>query len=152
MHDAVLDLISDIDVLIMTAAVADYRPKSSAKQKIKKSKDSRVVDLVSNPDILKAVAHRRNKAKRLRVVVGFAAETEDLLKNARKKLSQKKLDLIAVNDVSAADSGFAVDTNRVTLMSSEGEEIALPLLTKDEVAEKILDCVGEKLRIEVNEE
>ena len=151
MHDAVLNHISHADVLIMTAAVADYRPKSPAKQKIKKSKDSRVVELVSNPDILKAVAHRRKKANHLRVVVGFAAETENLLKNARKKLSQKKLDLIVVNDVSAADSGFAVDTNRVTLMDSAGEEVALPLLTKEEVAERILDRVVEKLDVEIKD-
>lgn len=104
-----------------------------------------MVELVNNPDILKAVAHCREKAKRLRAVVGFAAETENLIQNARKKLSQKKLDLIVANDVSAADSGFRVNTNRVTLLDSEGEKITLPLLPKEVVAERILDRIVEKL-------
>jgi phosphopantothenoylcysteine decarboxylase/phosphopantothenate--cysteine ligase len=148
MHDAVMENIVDADVLIMAAAVADYRPKTTAGHKIKKGEEKRVVELVGNPDILKAVSDRRKEFKRLQVVVGFAAETEDLLTNARKKLSQKKLDLIVANDVSAGDSGFAVDTNRVTLLDPKKKEAVLPLLGKDEVAERILDRVAEKLGIE----
>jgi phosphopantothenoylcysteine decarboxylase/phosphopantothenate--cysteine ligase len=147
MHDAVMDHISDADVLIMAAAVADYRPKTTAGQKIKKGEKRRTVELVGNPDILKAVGDRRKEFKRLQVVIGFAAETEDLLTNARKKLTQKKLDLIVANDVSASDSGFAVDTNRVTLLDPEKKELVLPLLGKDEVAECILDRVAEKLGV-----
>lgn len=148
MHDAVLDKISTADVLLMAAAVADYRPALLAEHKIKKTEDSRFVELVRNPDILQAVANRREKDNRPRLVVGFAAETEDLLENARKKLAKKRLDLIVANDVSATDSGFAADTNRVTLLDTKGEATALPLLSKNEVAERIIDVVVAILRKE----
>jgi len=146
MHDAVLDKISTADILIMAAAVADYRPALIAKQKIKKTDDSRFVELVRNPDILQAVANRRETDNRPRLVVGFAAETEDLLENARNKLDRKKLDLMVANDVSATDSGFAVDTNKVTLLDTKGNTTALPLLPKNEVAERIFDVVVAMLR------
>jgi phosphopantothenoylcysteine decarboxylase/phosphopantothenate--cysteine ligase len=97
--------------------------------------------LTRNPDILLKVARQRESDGRPRVVVGFAAETEDVLVNARKKLTRKRLDLIVANDVSATDSGFAVDTNRVTLLDAAGGITALPLLSKDEVAEMVLDRV-----------
>jgi len=145
MHDAVLDKISTADVLLMAAAVADYRPASVAGQKIKKGENCRSVELVRNPDILQAVANQRRSDSQLQVVVGFAAETEDLLENALKKLSQKKLDLIVANDVSASDSGFTVDTNRVTMIDPQAEPTTLPLLSKDEVAERIIDLVLSKL-------
>jgi len=145
MHDAVLDKISSADVLLMAAAVADYRPASIAGQKIKKGENSRMVELVRNPDILQAVANQPKSDSQLRLVIGFAAETEDLLENARKKLDLKKLDLIVANDVSASDSGFTVDTNRVTIIDSQGEPTTLPLLSKDEVAEKIIHLVIAKL-------
>lgn len=148
MHDAVLDKISTADVLLMAAAVSDYRPALFAEHKIKKIEDSRFVELVRNPDILQAVANRREKDNRPRLVVGFAAETEDLLENARKKLAKKRLDLIVANDVSAPDSGFATDTNRVTLLDTKGEATALPLLSKNEVAERIIDVVVAILRKE----
>ncbi len=142
MYNAVLELIPSTDILIKAAAVADYRPVSKAHQKIKKSKESRSLDLLNNPDILQAVAEQRKIHNRPYVTMGFAAETEDLLKNAREKLIRKNLDLIAVNDVSAADSGFAVDTNRVTLLEKNKEEHSLPLMSKQEVAEVIFDKVG----------
>jgi phosphopantothenoylcysteine decarboxylase/phosphopantothenate--cysteine ligase len=148
MHDAVMDKISTTDVLLMAAAVADYRPALLAEQKIKKSEGSRSVELVRNPDILQAVANRREADNRPRLVVGFAAETEDLLENARKKLAGKRLDLMVANDVSATDSGFAVDTNRVTLLNTKGEATPLPLLSKNEVAERIIDVVVTRLRKE----
>ena len=148
MHDAVLDKISTADVLLMAAAVSDYRPALFAEHKIKKIEDSRFVELVRNPDILQAVANRREKDNRPRLVVGFAAETEDLLENARKKLAKKRLDLIVANDVSVPDSGFATDTNRVTLLDTKGEATALPLLSKNEVAERIIDVVVAILRKE----
>jgi len=148
MHDAVLDKISTTDVLLMAAAVADYRPALLAEHKIKKTEDSRFAELVRNPDILQAVANRREKNNRPRLVVGFAAETEDLLKNARKKLAKKRLDLIVANDVSATDSGFATDTNRVTLLDTKGEATALPLLSKYEVSERIVDIIETILRKE----
>jgi len=145
MHDAVLDQISTAAVLLMAAAVADYRPADVAGQKIKKSRESRSVELVPNPDILKAVARQGKSGGRPQVVVGFAAETENLLENARKKLERKKLDLIVANDVSASDSGFAVDTNRVTIIDPQAEPTMLPLLSKDEVAASIIDRVIAKL-------
>jgi phosphopantothenoylcysteine decarboxylase/phosphopantothenate--cysteine ligase len=145
MHDAVLDEIAATDVLLMAAAVADYRPAAFADQKIKKGRGSRSVELASNPDILLAVAKQNKRGSRLQVVVGFAAETQDLLQNARKKLDRKKLDLIVANDVSASDSGFRVDTNRVTLVEPQKEPTTLPLLSKDEVAANIIQRVIEKL-------
>jgi len=146
MYDAVLDQIATADVLLMAAAVADYRPAAFARQKIKKGRESRSVELVRNPDILQAVAKRDKSGSQLKVVVGFAAETENLLDNARQKLTQKKLDFIVVNDVSAADSGFAVDTNRVTILGPQAEPTALPLLSKDAVAATIIDRVIAKLQ------
>jgi phosphopantothenoylcysteine decarboxylase/phosphopantothenate--cysteine ligase len=145
MHDAVLDKIATADVLLMAAAVGDYRPASVAGQKIKKGRENRSVELARNPDILQAVAKLNKPDSRLQVVVGFAAETEDLLENARKKLDQKKLDLIIANDVSAADSGFKVDTNRVTILEPQGEPTTLPLLSKDEVAATLIQRVIVKL-------
>ena len=138
MHDAVLDKIATADVLLMAAAVGDYRPASVAGQKIKKGRGSHSVELARNPDILQAVAKLNKPGSQLQVVVGFAAETEDLLENARKKLDLKKLDLIVANDVSAPDSGFKVDTNRVTILDPHGEPATLPLLSKDEVAANII--------------
>jgi phosphopantothenoylcysteine decarboxylase/phosphopantothenate--cysteine ligase len=129
----------------MAAAVGDYRPASYARQKIKKGPGGHSVELARNPDILKAVARLNKSGSQLQVVVGFAAETEDLLENARKKLDQKKLDLIVANDVSAPDSGFKVDTNRVTILDPQGEPVTLPLLSKDEVAANIIQRVIVKL-------
>ena len=100
-----------------------------------------VIELARNPDILLEVASQRETSGRPLAVVGFAAETEDLLANAREKLTRKRLDLIVANDVSAADSGFAVDTNRVTLVDAKGGITPLPLFSKVEVAEMILDQV-----------
>jgi phosphopantothenoylcysteine decarboxylase/phosphopantothenate--cysteine ligase len=150
MHDAVLDKIPTVDVLLMAAAVGDYRPASFAGQKIKKGRGSRRVELARNPDILKTVAKLNKPGSRLQVVVGFAAETEDLRENARKKLDQKKLDLIVANDVSAPDSGFKVDTNRVTILDPHGEPTTLPLLSKDEVAADIVERVINKLEVKAS--
>jgi len=135
MKQAVSRTTAKADVLIMAAAVADYKPKGAAKEKIKKeSSTDLTLELVKTPDILAEV-----KGDFIRV--GFAAETGDLTANARKKLEKKRLDLIAANDVTAADSGFGVDTNKVTLLSGDGDVESLPLLTKREVADKILDRV-----------
>lgn len=141
MRDAVLEAVSNTDILLMAAAVADYRPAAAAEQKIKKHKGGLVIELARNPDILLEVASQQETSGRPLAVVGFAAETEDLLTNAREKLTRKRLDLIVANDVSAADSGFAVDTNRVTLVDAKGGITPLPLFSKVEVAEMILDRV-----------
>lgn len=139
MHAAVLEAVSDADALIMAAAVADYRPATSTAHKIKKSDRGMTLNLVRTQDILSAVAENRDENNRLKAVIGFAAETESIVANARDKLNRKRLDLIVANDVSSDDSGFSVDTNRVTLIDSAGKADELPLLQKQEVAEIILD-------------
>jgi len=120
---------------VMTAAVADYRPAAEAPQKLKKDAlgDAPALTLTKNPDIL---AELKGRAP---VVVGFAAETEDVERHAAEKLQQKGCDLIVANDVSEAGSGFGTDTNRVVLLARDGSIDRLPTLTKDEVAERILD-------------
>jgi len=139
MERAVLESIGGADALLMAAAVADYRPEAAAPQKIKKRDAGLALNLVRTSDILSAVAAQRGAGRRLKIVVGFAAETRDVLDNAREKLARKKLDLIAANDVSAADSGFEVDTNRVTLLDASGGLQTLPLMPKPAVAEQIID-------------
>ena len=136
MKKAVVKTVAKADVLIMAAAVADYMPKRQTTQKIKKTAAGRALtlDLVETPDILAEV-----KGGFLRV--GFAAETEDIIENATRKLRNKQLDLIAANDVTASNSGFEVDTNRVTIISQDGKSEALPLMSKKEVAGRILDKV-----------
>jgi phosphopantothenoylcysteine decarboxylase/phosphopantothenate--cysteine ligase len=141
MLDAVLAQIDDADALLMAAAVADFSPAQTADQKFKKDAGPETLTLTHTPDILIHVAESENRP---RVVVGFAAETQDLVENARAKLSRKKLDLIVANDVSEKDAGFGVDTNRVTLITS-GQMTTLPLLSKAEVAEHILDWVAKRL-------
>jgi len=143
MAAAVLSALPTTDALIMAAAVADYRPAQVAAQKIKKSAagEGLTLRLERTADILAAVA-ARPAPERPRVVVGFAAETEDLLANAEDKLHAKRLDLIVANDVSATDSGFEVDTNRVVLLTPDGGKEALPLMSKFEVAEHIMNRVA----------
>ncbi len=141
MGQAVLEAVADCDVLVMAAAVADFRPAEVALQKIKKGASGLTLSLERTADILLEVAKQRDTLGRPALVVGFAAETQDLLRNARSKLEAKSLDLIVANDVSQPDSGFAVDTNRVTLLDREGGEEALPLLSKEEVAAQVWDWV-----------
>jgi phosphopantothenoylcysteine decarboxylase/phosphopantothenate--cysteine ligase len=137
------------DVLIMAAAVADFRPEEIAAQKIRKSdrtNDAPTLHLVRTPDILLAVKDQRIETGWPRVVVGFAAESEDLLANAQSKLKRKGLDLIVANDISAADAGFEVDTNRVTLIDAEGEPRPLELASKTRIGEAVIRWVAELLR------
>jgi phosphopantothenoylcysteine decarboxylase / phosphopantothenate---cysteine ligase len=136
---------AESDALIMAAAVADFRPKNQAKDKIKKEGGIPQIELEATEDILKTVAGEGSGRKRPRVVVGFAAESRDLLENAAHKLQSKGLDLIAANDISADDAGFAVETNRVTLLFADGRQEGLPLMSKSEVAEVILVRVAKLL-------
>ncbi|MGE5603205.1 MAG: bifunctional phosphopantothenoylcysteine decarboxylase/phosphopantothenate--cysteine ligase CoaBC [Nitrososphaerales archaeon] len=140
MCEVVLSRIGQTDVLIGAAAVADFRPAEAASQKIKKTpgQEELIVRLVRNPDILGEVAARRAESGRPRVVIGFAAETQELLANAEAKLSAKKLDLIVANDVTEASSGFGADDNRVTLLYADGRQEGLPLMPKGEVAQRVL--------------
>lgn len=141
MLEAVLAESADADALIMAAAVADFRPKLSAPSKIKKRDGIPQVELEATEDVLEAVAAQRSKKKRPKVMVGFAAESRDLLSNASEKLKSKKLDMIAANDISASDAGFGVETNRVTLLFADGTQEALPLMSKTEVAETIIERI-----------
>ena len=140
MKAAVAKAVAQADALIMAAAVADYQSQSIAKAKIKKeSSPSLTLELIRTPDILTEV--KGNFLK-----VGFAAESEDIVANARQKLEKKRLDIIIANDITDKDSGFGVDTNKVTLIDRNGRVESLPLLTKREVADKILDRVVEMVR------
>jgi phosphopantothenoylcysteine decarboxylase/phosphopantothenate--cysteine ligase len=134
MKKAVVKAVAKADALIMAAAVADYQPKTVAKAKIKKETPSLTLELVRTPDIITEV-----KGDFLRV--GFAAESEDVVANAKKKLKKKQLDLIVANDITDASSGFGADTNKVTLISRDGKVEKLPLMSKREVADRILDRV-----------
>ncbi len=134
MKEAVAGAVAQADVLIMAAAVADYQPKSAAKAKIKKKSPGLALELIRTPDILSEV-----KGNFLRV--GFAAESEDMIENARQKLQKKQLDIIIANDITDADSGFGTDTNKVTLIDRDGNVESLPLMSKREVADRILDKV-----------
>jgi phosphopantothenoylcysteine decarboxylase/phosphopantothenate--cysteine ligase len=140
MAHAVLEASAGADALVMAAAVADFRPARPADHKLKKDAGLPVLELERTTDILRAVAEVRARTGRPACVVGFAAETGDLLANARKKLQEKRLSLVVANDISKADAGFGADLNRVTLIDSAGAE-ELPLLSKAEVAERILDRV-----------
>jgi len=135
MRRAVLERFPKAAAVVMAAAVSDYRPRQCAPAKIKKGKASLAIDLVRTTDILSELG----RAKGSRVLVGFAAETERVVEHAREKLRGKKLDLIVANDVTAEGAGFSVDTNRVTILDREGGEEDLPLLSKDETADIIVD-------------
>jgi phosphopantothenoylcysteine decarboxylase / phosphopantothenate---cysteine ligase len=138
MLDCVLTESPESDALIMAAAVADFRPRNQAKDKIKKEGGIPQIELEATEDILKTVSGHRSAGKRPYAVVGFAAESRDLLENAASKLEAKGLDFIAANDISAQDAGFAVETNRVTLLFADGRRESLPLMSKSEVAETII--------------
>jgi len=139
---AVLSEALEADALVMAAAPADFRPKAAAENKLKKRDGLPQLALEFAPDILEALAAQRAGQGHPQVVVGFAAESRDLLENATAKLKSKKLDIIAANDVSASDAGFAVDTNRISLLHADGQVEALPLMSKQEVAEVILERVA----------
>lgn len=134
---AVLDALAGCDALVMCAAVADWRPRQIAVQKLKKSTMSGTLELERTADILQAVRGLRRPGQ---LVVGFAAETENLLAAADGKRSAKGLDLIVANDVSRDDAGFEVDTNAVCLVTAGGVE-PLPLMSKRAVADRILDWI-----------
>jgi len=141
MREAVMKAVSGAEALIMAAAVSDYRVEGPSDQKIKREHGNIILELVPTSDILSEVPDTIIK-------IGFAAESEDLIINAKKKLEQKRLNMIVANDITAADSGFDTDTNRISLIDKTGRVEELPLMSKREVAEIILDrlagIVGEK--------
>jgi phosphopantothenoylcysteine decarboxylase/phosphopantothenate--cysteine ligase len=137
MLNAVEEHLVQATTAVFAAAVADYRPADLSSHKIKKTGAEITLRLEQNPDILAAAARKKGN----RLVVGFAAETDKVAENARKKLREKDADLIVANDVTAEGAGFDLDTNVVTLFSRDGRDLALPKLTKSEVAHRILDEV-----------
>ena len=142
MYEAVLANLAMTHVVIKAAAVADYRPKQKAERKLKKEQTVREIALEPTPDILAEVGRQKGN----RILVGFAAETDDLLANATDKLVTKRLDLIVGNDISQPDAGFEVDTNRAVIVDAEGGTQQVPLQSKSELAGVILDRVAALLR------
>jgi phosphopantothenoylcysteine decarboxylase/phosphopantothenate--cysteine ligase len=138
MHDAIAECFEDCQIVIMAAAVADFRPQDVLTEKITKRKNgSYILEMEKNPDILKELGEKKNN----HILVGFAAETSDLMEHAEEKLREKNLDLIVANDVTQPGAGFGVDTNRVKILDAGGKTRTVPLLSKDEVAHIILDHV-----------
>ena len=136
MHAAVMTELPDATVFIGAAAVADYAPANAADAKIKKDgKDVMTLELKKTPDILSEVSAKRASGL---LVVGFAAETNDVVEYARSKMKKKKLDIVVANDITKAGAGFNTDTNIATILTGE-DEIELPLMSKRELADKILD-------------
>ncbi|MBE7178605.1 MAG: bifunctional phosphopantothenoylcysteine decarboxylase/phosphopantothenate--cysteine ligase CoaBC, partial [Mucilaginibacter polytrichastri] len=135
MYDACLSAFAQQDIVIMAAAVADYRPAEPAPEKIKKKDDKISIELVKNPDILREMGRQ----KKHQMLVGFALETENEHANAREKLEKKNLDLIVLNSLRDAGAGFGTDTNRVTLFDRAGNETSIDLKSKKEVAAAIVE-------------
>ena len=145
MHDAVLEHYSRADIVIMAAAVSDYRPGKSMEKKMKKGGKSMSLELVPNPDILKKLGQKKKKAKHP-LLVGFAAESNDHLDEGRRKLKEKNLDLIVINDITGKDTGFGTDTNQISLIDRDYQIEKLPLLTKEECADMIWNKVVKLLQ------
>ncbi|HWS22956.1 MAG TPA: bifunctional phosphopantothenoylcysteine decarboxylase/phosphopantothenate--cysteine ligase CoaBC [Anaerolineales bacterium] len=146
MLQAVLRSLPRVDGLVMAAAVADFTPSDVSEQKIKKSNEPNLtLNLKPTTDILAEIGKRRAEFLELKVVAGFAAESQDLRQNALEKLKRKKLDLIAANDITAEDAGFGVETNQVTLFFSDGRVNELPNLTKHQTATEIINAVAKLL-------
>lgn len=143
MHEAVMQHFEDNHIVIMAAAVADFRPRAVMTEKITKRKNGTyILELERNPDILKELGEKR----RNHILVGFAAETSSLMENAEAKLKEKHLDLIVANDVTQPGAGFGVDTNIVKIIDVGGKVKTLPLMSKEEVANIILDQVAKLVR------
>ena len=143
MRDAVRERFAEANVIIMAAAVADYRPVAAQSQKLKRGEAGITLDLEPTPDILAELGRDRAHHAASRILVGFAAETNALADNARLKLTRKGADMVVANDVTQEGAGFDTDTNIVTIFTRDGREIPLPKLTKLEVANRILDRVVE---------
>jgi phosphopantothenoylcysteine decarboxylase / phosphopantothenate---cysteine ligase len=141
MKNAVFAETNDADGLIMAAAVADFRPAVTADQKIKKEDGIPEIKLSASPDILKEVSLRKDQTHKPTVIVGFAAESQDLIENARKKMVTKKLDLIVANNIQIEGSGFGYDTNRVSLLTPDGKTETLGIMSKYEVSRIVLQKI-----------
>ena len=138
MQEAMSQRFAKADLIIMSAAVSDHRPETRSKQKQKKEQMRMTLDLVANPDILMELGKQKKNGQTL---VGFAAETENLLPNARKKLREKNLDWIVANDVSEKDRGFQSDFNKISLLSKEQNEMDFEYQEKNSLARKIMEIL-----------
>lgn len=136
MYSAVLSRYDTCDAVIKAAAVADFRPKTIAGEKIKKS-NALTLELTQNPDILAALGERKQK----QVLIGFCMETQNLLASAAQKLQNKNLDYIVANDLTVEGAGFGTDTNVITILGSDGSQAAYPKMSKEQLANTILDCL-----------
>jgi phosphopantothenoylcysteine decarboxylase/phosphopantothenate--cysteine ligase len=147
MCEAILSEVNNADALLMAAAVADFRPENPANQKIKKTADKlrNNIPLIPNADILLAVKEQRQKTGWPLISLGFAAETQNVIDFGKEKLKRKGLDYIAINDVSDPMAGFSVDTNQVTLVSNQGIVYEIPVQSKTNVSERIIDVVSQHL-------
>ncbi len=141
MHGKVFEEIENADAVIMAAAVADFKPEAYNQQKIKKEGSFKSIEVGPTIDILKKLGEFKRSKKMNLYLIGFAAESENLLKNAEKKLTEKNLDLLVANDISRSDAGFGVDTNAVTLLFKNGDKEDLPLQTKELIAQKIIEVL-----------
>jgi len=139
MYKQVMSNLKEKDIVIKAAAVSDYKPKKKSSNKIKKSDSNITLELSRTKDILKAIGQNKNGT----YVVGFAAETENLVENSKKKLKNKKADLIVANNINQEGAGFGYDTNIVKIINSEGEKTELPLMSKAEIGHIILDTILE---------
>ncbi len=135
---AVLDELPKADVLVMTAAVADWRPRRTAAKKLKKREMRPVIELARNPDILRTVRRRLGAARAGKVIVGFAAETGEPTAEAARKCREKGLDFVVANDVTAKGAGFGTDTNVASFVAPDGSIERLPLMSKDALAARIV--------------
>ena len=140
MKEAIFENYDDSDIVIKSAAVADYKIKNYSKDKIKKGDGDLVLTFVRDNDILKLLGEKKTN----QILVGFAAESTNISENARRKLENKNLDYIVANDITSSDTGFASDDNKVVIFTKDGEEINLDKMSKRKVASKIFDTILRK--------
>ena len=140
MKNAILDNFEKSDIVIKSAAVADYKAKNYSNEKIKKGEGDLVLTFVRDNDILKILGEKKSN----QILVGFAAESNNVLENAKRKLENKNLDYIVANDITSADTGFGSEDNKVIIISKDGEEIYLDKMSKKEVASKIFETILRK--------
>jgi phosphopantothenoylcysteine decarboxylase/phosphopantothenate--cysteine ligase len=141
MHEVVMNNYDNADIIVMAAAVSDYRPEKTMEQKIKKGSESWGLEMVANPDILKELGSRKT-GKDEPLLVGFAAESRDHVEEGKRKLKEKNLDLIVVNDITGSDTGFGTETNQVSLIDRDYQLEKLSLMPKEECADMIWDKVS----------
>ncbi len=145
MRDAVLAQVKDATALVMSAAVADYKPTQVSDQKIKKSDSDLSIPLARTPDILMSVKEQRQSTDYPRIAVGFAAESQNLIDNAIGKLQRKGLDMLVANDITASDAGFAVDTNRVIVLDRDGGQVPMDLTSKANIGAYLMERIADLL-------